>query len=88
VNGHLFTSPNGKSLFLPAAGAQSSNGNDWENQSGYYSSSSVQTDASCHAWFFYFVYPYVYYVDPYMTIDHGGRYAGRSVRPVRSLTQK
>lgn len=84
VNGHLFTSPNGKSLFLPAAGAQSSNGNDWENQSGYYSSSSVQTDASCHAWFFYFVYPYVYYVDPYMTIDHGGRYAGRTVRPVRS----
>ena len=84
VNGQLFTSSNGKTLFLPAAGAMYTEGNDWEGQVGYYSSSQILTDSSCHAWFFYFVYPYVYYVDPYMTIDHAGRYAGWSVRPVRS----
>lgn len=85
VNGHLFTASNGKKLFLPAAGAQYSNGNEWEGQVGYYSSSSVKTDASCHAWHFYFVYPYIYYIPPYMTIDHNARYAGLSVRPVRSF---
>ena len=54
VNGRLFTSSNGGSLFLPAAGCHHGNGVHDTPYHGYYWSSSLYTDDSEYAWEFYF----------------------------------
>lgn len=62
INGRLFTSLNGNSLFLPASGyrhGESTYLNNYSNLynagvSGYYWSSSLCLDAPCYAWRFFF----------------------------------
>ena len=82
-NGRLFTSSNGNSLFLPAAGCHEVNLYDVESY-GYYWSSSLVTD-----------YPYNSPLNAWILFIHSGYYGmngygrshGRSVRPVRSASQ-
>ena len=80
VNGMLFTSKNGKSLFLPVAGYRLFDELNDVGSYGYYWSSSLYTDYPGRAWSFCF--------------DSGrygmgiyGRYSGHSVRAVRSARQ-
>lgn len=54
VNGRLFTAPNGKSLFLPAAGRCSDRIIDYGGISGNYWSSSLETSYPTDAWCFAF----------------------------------
>lgn len=73
VSGRLFTSSNGKTLFLPA-----SSGNT-HVYDGYYWSNSLYTENPYRAWRFY--------IGPDGGCGmsyYGGRCLGRSVRPVRS----
>ena len=76
VNGRLFTSANGNSLFLPAAGCRWGSGLYDVGSYGDYWSSSLYTGLPGDAWGFYFDSGY-YFVDYYY------RYYGQSVRPVR-----
>ena len=74
INGQKVTGPNGKSIFLPAAGGVSDDVGD-AGSFGYYWSSSLYTDYPYCAWFFGF------------SSDEVGkffysRYSGFSVRPV------
>ena len=77
VNGRKFTAPNGKSLFLPAAGYR------WDGELydageiGYYWSSSLYADYPYDAWNFYF------HSDD-QGVGSNYRSRGRSVRAVRS----
>ena len=78
VNGRLFTSPNGKSLFLPAAG------NCWDDElylvgsGGDYWSSSLNTSSPSYcAWYLYLNSDYAGWG------DGCDRSYGFSVRPVR-----
>ena len=80
VNGRLFTSANGNSLFLPAAGYRGNGSLDGAGGYGYYWSSSLGTDGPLDAWGLYF--------------SSGGygmsgydRNFGHSVRPVCSSRQ-
>ena len=76
VNGRLFTSSNGNSLFLPAAGYRW--GSTLHNSNrGYYWSSSLYTDSPDNASIFYFY-------SAYQCMYYCGRYCGLSVRAVRS----
>ena len=75
VNGRLVTGPNGKSIFLPAAGGRRGTDLIDAGSWGSYWSSSLTTDYPDYAWRVGFdsdyVYRYYYY-----------RYYGFSVRPV------
>jgi len=75
VNGRLVTGPNGKSIFLPAAGFRYSTDLDNAGSYGIYWSSSLKSD-----------YPYdaygVYFYSDGVERGYGGRCYGRSVRPV------
>ena len=75
VNGRLVTGPNGKSIFLPAAGFRYSTDLDNAGSYGIYWSSSLKSD-----------YPYdaygVYFYSDGVERGYGGRFSGRSVRPV------
>lgn len=74
VTGRRFTSTNGASIFLPAAGHRS-NGDLWRT-GGYYRSSTLnESDTSD-------VYE-LYFFDGYVGPTYGFRYGGLSVRPVR-----
>ena len=74
IDGQKVTGPNGKSIFLPAAGGVSFDVGD-AGSFGYYWSSSLITDSPYFAWFFGFssdeVRKFYYW-----------RYSGFSVRPV------
>jgi len=90
IHGYRFTSDNGNSIFLPAAGAylggqleewypdavkKINNTNEW----GYYWTSSLNTTTPSGI--------IAFYISPigcYMRSYAGGRYLGQSVRPVRS----
>ena len=94
VNGRLFTSLNGNSLFLPAAGFWLSDEPDEHFRNilsgksqgeiyffgcfGFYWSSSLSTDNPNCAWDFTF------YSDNYGMFSIGGRDSGSSVRAVRA----
>ena len=79
VNGRLFTSSNGNSLFLPAAGSLWGIALYSAGSSGYYWSSSLNTDIPYGAWDFYF------YSDSQGLYDYFyRRLRGLSVRAVRS----
>ena len=76
VNGKLVTGPNGKSIFLPAAGCRLGKKLYSAGSLGYYWSSSLYTDYPYYACYVHF--------DSYDVnwIDDGSRYGGYSVRPV------
>ena len=80
VNGRLFTSNNGNSLFLPAAGYRWIGEIHDVGSYGYYWSSSLYSGRPYNAWYFYF--------DPYSTgVLSSYRCYGQSVRAVRSARQ-
>ncbi len=81
VNGCLFTSSNGNSLFLPAAGHRWGNTLNYTGIRGWYWSSSLYTDYPNDAWYFDFTSEDQYL---YWYLDDGGRECGFSVRAVRS----
>lgn len=54
VNGRKFTAANGNTLFLPAAGGRYASGLLRAGSNGHYWSSSLNTDGSSYAWYFYF----------------------------------
>ena len=77
VNGHLFTGPNGNSIFLPVAGVRYDSSLYGAGSEGYYWTSSLRSVYPDCAWFFGF--------DSggcTVGVGIGSRYAGRSVRPV------
>ena len=77
VNGHLFTRPNGNSVFLPAAGYRIDSELNNAGSYGYYWSSSLLTDSPDYAWDLYF------YSDGSLTYDYfDSRFYGLTVRPV------
>jgi len=78
VNGRLFTSSNGNSLFLPAAGIRWDGSLYSAGDAGYYWSSSLYTDDPGCAWGIS--------IDPgsQNVGDRGYRFCGLSVRAVRS----
>lgn len=78
VKGRLFVGPNGKSIFLPAAGLQENDKFYNVSSSGYYWLSSLYTDMPNCAWCFAFS------SGPFCGGDWYSRYFGLSVRPVRS----
>ena len=78
VNGRLFTSSNGNSLFLPAAGYRSDSSLYRAGYYGYYWSSSLYTDYPIGAWGFNF------YSGNQGMDDYLYRYYGHSVRALRS----
>ena len=77
VNGLLFTSSNGNSLFLPAAGFRESGGLHYAGSDGRYWSNSLYTDGPDRAWIFGFY-------SGWYVVSNEGRYNGFTVRPVRS----
>ena len=74
VNGYQVTGPNGKSIFLPAAGYRYGSSLYGVGGYGYYWSSSLNTGSPYGAYYLYFYSGDVYW--------DGYRYYGRSVRPV------
>ena len=75
VNGYIVTGPNGKSIFLPAAGYRfGTNLNDSGSYGNYWSSSLSEGNT-------YYAYLLVFYSSYYDWYD-SSRYGGRSVRPV------
>ena len=77
VNGQLFTSSNGNSLFLPAAGCRWDSSLYGAGSNGNYWSSSLCTYRPDDAWGFYFE-------SGYQSMEDNYRYSGFSVRAVRS----
>ena len=78
VNGSLFTGPNGKSIFLPAAGYYNNNAVYDEGHNGRYWSSSLYTDNNLNAW------RLIFYSDT-PSLSTYNRCFGQSVRAVRDF---
>ena len=77
VNGRLYTSNNGNSLFLPAAGCHLNSSHEDAGNHGFFWSSSLYMDYPTSAWYFSFDWGSYYGMGYYL------RYYGRSVRAVR-----
>ena len=75
VNGRLVTGPNGKSIFLPAAGFRDDAYLYYAGSYGVYWSSSLNTGRPNGAW-------YVYFLSDNVDRLGNGRCSGQSVRPV------
>ncbi len=75
VNGHLFTGPNGNSIFLPAAGDRLDSSLLNVGSCGYYWSSSLRTDDPGYAWNLSFFSGNYY-------MSYFNRYYGLTVRAV------
>ena len=80
VNGCLFTSANGASLFLPAAGYRWPDELYYAGSLGYYWSSSLDTSSPFSAWHFHTSSDWYYMISSF-------RSGGQSVRAVRSARQ-
>jgi uncharacterized protein (TIGR02145 family) len=80
VYGRKFTASNGNSLFLPAAGCRNDGSLYYAGSSGYYWSSSLDTDNPSYAWGLTFSSGYCY-------MDYYSRYCGQSVRAVLSASK-
>ena len=74
VKGYKVIAPNGNSIFLPAAGYRFGT-HVGDYRYGYCWSSSLYSNDSNNAYYLGFCYSYYDWID-------GGRYSGRSVRPV------
>ena len=79
VYGYLFTSSNGNSLFLPAAGYKSDNAINYEGQQGFYWSATLYEPS--FAWHYKFNYDT-------NGCNNQNRWLGMSIRPVRRPDQK
>lgn len=79
VNGRLFTSTNGNSLFLPAAGYDSGNDSYFVGNNGYYFSSSLYGSYPSCSWYF------VFGANHFDMGNMGNRCHGLSIRAVRSV---
>lgn len=77
VGGHLVTGPNGKSLFLPAAGTYWSNSLSGGGSWGRYLSRNIDNDYSFHACYMYFTSNFL------QAYNYDYRYEGYTVRAVR-----
>ena len=75
VNGHLFTGPNGNSVFLPAADHRDDISLYDAGSGGYYWSSSLRTDYPSYA-------RGLLLLSIHCSMDYFDRYYGLSVRPV------
>lgn len=76
VNGMKFTAANGNTIFLPEAGCRNGSEPFGVDNYGYYWSSSLHTNHSNHAWYFYFNTGYQYMGSVFRTV-------GFTVRAVR-----
>lgn len=76
VKGRIVTAPNGKSIFLPAAGYRYGTLLHNAGSGGYFWSSSLYTDFPYYAWYVYF------YSDDVLRSYYDRRFIGLSVRPV------
>ena len=76
VNGMRFTSTNGNSIFVPAAGYCGKGSVDYGGSYGYLWSSSLYESVSRGAWFLYFY-------SGNMFMNNGIRYYGYTVRAVK-----
>lgn len=81
VNGRLFTSSNGNSLFLPAAGSRYEYGSLYTGERGHYWSNSLYINDALNAWMLYFNSGSCYVVG----FKFNNRYLGHTVRAVRNL---
>lgn len=79
VCGRRFTSANGNSIFLPAAGQRWDGEHSYVNEDGYYWSSSLVQDSPNGAWYFFFN------ADKQSIYSSGGRGNGFTVRAVRPV---
>ena len=77
VNGRLLTAPNGKSIFLPAAGFRDGSSLIATGEDGFYWSSTLHADNPSYAWTFLFY-------SGYQGMDGYTRGGGVSVRAVRA----
>ena len=73
--GYKVTGPNGRSIFLPAAGCRHGSSLDGAGEYGYYWSSSLSTSYSCYA-------GRLYFYGGNHGVSYGNRGSGRSVRSV------
>ena len=79
VKGCKFTSSNGNSIFMPAAGRRSDGSLNYADSYGYYWSSSLDTSLPYYAW-------YLYFYSGGSKVGSGyNRSYGRSIRAVCSL---
>ena len=76
VKGYKVTGPNGKSIFLPAAGRRYGTSLDYDGDYGYYWSSTPGDDYGGGAYHLYFCDGREYYV------GYGTCFYGRTVRPI------
>lgn len=76
VKGYLFQGKNGNTIFMPAAGYQSSNGPKSVGIAGFYFTNSILIQHPYKAYFMYFPSSY------YSTDDEGYRFNGLTIRPV------
>lgn len=77
VNGSLFTSDNGNTIFIPAAGRRIGSSFEYRGNSGYVWSSLLRTDGSDSAWILYFT--------SYSYMSNNYHNYGLSVRGVMKL---
>ena len=75
TEGYRVTGPNGKSIFLPAAGGRSDSSLSYAGSNGYYWSASLVESSPDDAWSLYFN-------SSYHGAHYGNRYFGRTVRAV------
>ena len=77
VNGRLFTSTNGNSIFLPAAGCRNGSSLSGAGSIGYYWSSSLNTNDPNCAWRLFFF-------SDFNNTNKNNRHCGQTVRAIRS----
>lgn len=80
--GYKVTGPNGKSIFLPAAGCLNYQGKYGQYEKGYYWTANISADSPKDAWYMVFSRDNV---DPESLMD---RFAGRCIRPVLEPRKK
>ena len=78
VNGYVFTSPAGNSIFLPAGGRYNTKTNDGVNVNGYYwtSTSSPDSQENSYAHFLFFD-------ENSPRMKEGNRVLGNNIRPIQ-----
>lgn len=75
IKGYQITGPNGKSIFLPAAGFISDQSIYSAGSQGYYWANSCVESFPAYAWM-------IHFNSKYMTLDYFPHFYGRTIRPV------